>query len=131
MTTNLVKMLVISEILIRSHEVKQEGYEVAHDGRVITIFSAPNYCDFTGNQAAFIRLRGDEMKPKFTQFAAVVDICLDVATSQHRPDGVRKPVPWHVLMMMKISLKKANITSFSLEEGFARVRRVPLFMEAL
>ena len=123
-------MLVISEILIRSHEVKQEGYEVAHDGRVITTFSAPNYCDFTGNQAAFIRLRGDEMKPKFTQFAAVVDICLDLATSQHRPDGVCKSVPWHVLMM-KISLKKANITSFSLEEGLAWVRRVPLFMEAL
>lgn len=47
------------ELLIRSHEVKQEGYEVHHDGKVITIFSAPNYCDFTGNKAAFIRLKGN------------------------------------------------------------------------
>jgi serine/threonine-protein phosphatase 5 len=52
--------------------VKSEGYEETHDGRVITIFSAPNYCDFTGNMGAFIRLKGDEMKPKYKKFAAVV-----------------------------------------------------------
>ena len=63
--------------MIRSHEVKQEGYEETHGGRVITIFSAPNYCDFTGNKAAFIRLKGNEMKPKYTQFSAVVLIFLD------------------------------------------------------
>lgn len=26
-------------------QVKDEGFEVAHDGYTITIFSAPNYCD--------------------------------------------------------------------------------------
>ena len=38
------------DLLVRSHEVKDEGYEVTHDGRVITVFSAPNYCDSMGNK---------------------------------------------------------------------------------
>ena len=30
-------------MIVRSHEVKEDGYEVAHKGRCITVFSAPNY----------------------------------------------------------------------------------------
>ena len=33
------------QLLIRSHEVKEEGYVVEHGGRCVTVFSAPNYCD--------------------------------------------------------------------------------------
>ena len=33
------------QMVVRSHEVKEEGYEVAHGGYTVTIFSAPNYCD--------------------------------------------------------------------------------------
>lgn len=51
--------------------MKHEGYEEAHDGRCITIFSAPNYCDFTGNMGAFIRLNGKDLVPKYTKFSAV------------------------------------------------------------
>lgn len=59
------------DILIRSHEMKDEGYEVEADGRVITIFSAPNYCDQMHNKGAFIRLKGEDMRPKFTTFTAM------------------------------------------------------------
>lgn len=53
-------------LLVRSHEMKKEGYEVTHDGRVVTIFSAPNYCDQMGNKGAYIKFKGSEMKPVFT-----------------------------------------------------------------
>ncbi|KAK2076490.1 hypothetical protein QBZ16_001016 [Prototheca wickerhamii] len=58
-------------LLVRSHEVKDEGYEVAHDGYCVTIFSAPNYCDQMGNKGAYITFEGGEMAPHFTQFDAV------------------------------------------------------------
>lgn len=54
------------ELVVRSHEMKQEGYEEQHNGKCITIFSAPNYCDQMGNKGAFIRFKGSEMKPKYT-----------------------------------------------------------------
>ena len=58
------------KLLVRSHEMKEEGYEVEADGRVITIFSAPNYCDQMKNKGAFIRF-GADMTPKYTQFSWV------------------------------------------------------------
>jgi serine/threonine-protein phosphatase 5 len=58
------------KLLVRSHEVKEDGYGVEHDGKCITIFSAPNYCDQMGNKGAFIRFTED-MEPRFTQFDAV------------------------------------------------------------
>jgi serine/threonine-protein phosphatase 5 len=59
------------DLLVRSHEMKPNGYEEEAKGRVITIFSAPNYCDQMGNKGAFIRFNGNDMKPKFTTFPAV------------------------------------------------------------
>lgn len=58
------------DLLVRSHEVKDEGYLVEHGGKTITVFSAPNYCDSMGNQGAFIHF-GKDLEPKFTQFREV------------------------------------------------------------
>jgi len=55
------------ELLIRSHEYHDEGYDIAHDGKVITIFSAPLYMGYYSNKGAFITLRSD-LKPQFTTF---------------------------------------------------------------
>lgn len=46
------------DLLVRSHEVKEEGYAVEHDGYCVTVFSAPNYVDQMGNLGAFIRFEG-------------------------------------------------------------------------
>ncbi|XP_059663315.1 serine/threonine-protein phosphatase 5-like isoform X2 [Cornus florida] len=59
------------DLVVRSHEVKDEGYEIEHDGKLITVFSAPNYCDQMGNKGAFIRFEGPIMKPNIVTFPAV------------------------------------------------------------
>ncbi|OUC43676.1 tetratricopeptide repeat protein [Trichinella nativa] len=83
------------DYIVRSHEVKPIGYEVAHDGKCITVFSAPNYwyvlklfayhfavyhsvihlssvfSDTIGNKGAFIVITGSDLTPKFTTYEAV------------------------------------------------------------
>eukprot|EP00658_Telonema_sp_P-2_P002878 TRINITY_DN1105_c0_g1_i4.p1 TRINITY_DN1105_c0_g1~~TRINITY_DN1105_c0_g1_i4.p1 ORF type:complete len:420 (+),score=113.04 TRINITY_DN1105_c0_g1_i4:134-1393(+) len=58
------------EMVIRSHEVKDEGYEIHHDGKLVTVFSAPNYCDQMGNKGAYIHL-DHECTPVYNTFEAV------------------------------------------------------------
>lgn len=58
------------EAVIRSHEVRMEGYEVEHNGKCITVFSAPKYCDSTENKGAYINI-GPELKLEFNKFDAV------------------------------------------------------------
>ena len=62
------------DVLVRSHEVKDNGYEEEASGRVITIFSAPNYCDQMNNKGAILKFRGSNMQRRFITFNAVVRI---------------------------------------------------------
>jgi serine/threonine-protein phosphatase 5 len=57
-------------LLVRSHEVKEDGYLVEHGGKTITVFSAPNYCDTMGNKGAYIHF-DKSLEPKYTQYTAV------------------------------------------------------------
>lgn len=59
------------ELVVRSHEVKEEGYEIEHGGKLITVFSAPNYCDQMGNKGAYIKFKAPEFKPDIKTFSAV------------------------------------------------------------
>ncbi|PCH43789.1 protein phosphatase 5 [Wolfiporia cocos MD-104 SS10] len=55
--------------IIRSHEVRQDGYAIEHDGLCTTVFSAPNYVDQAGNRGAFIRIDAAGTQ-EYTQFDA-------------------------------------------------------------
>lgn len=46
-------------MIIRSHEVKECGYELHHDGLVCTVFSARNYAQVRRNDAALVLLQPD------------------------------------------------------------------------
>lgn len=58
------------DAIIRSHEVRMDGYEEEHDGKCITVFSAPKYCDMTENRGAYINI-GPDYNLRFAQFDAV------------------------------------------------------------
>lgn len=51
----------------RAHQLVMEGYNCSHDGAVVTIFSAPNYCYRCGNQAALLEVEGQQQQ-QFLQF---------------------------------------------------------------
>ena len=56
------------KLVVRSHEVKDEGYEVEPGGQLVTVFSAPNYCDQMGNKGALLKVdaQGDYTVHQFT-----------------------------------------------------------------
>jgi serine/threonine-protein phosphatase 5 len=60
------------DTLVRSHEVKDNGYEEEASGRVITIFSAPNYCDQMNNKGAILKFHGSNLNRRYVTFNAVV-----------------------------------------------------------
>ncbi|KAK2946348.1 putative Serine/threonine-protein phosphatase [Blattamonas nauphoetae] len=56
-------------LFVRSHQAKEMGYSVEHEGFLITIFSAPDYCG-CNNFGAYLHLLGEECNPEFIQFQA-------------------------------------------------------------
>lgn len=57
--------------VIRSHEVRMGGYELEHNGKLVTVFSAPNYCDSQGNKGAYINIRAPDYELECETFEAV------------------------------------------------------------
>lgn len=53
--------------VVRSHECVDEGYEVLHNGLVITIFSASFYCNTNDNKGSFLKL-DNSLSPQIQQY---------------------------------------------------------------
>ncbi|KAJ7210631.1 serine/threonine specific protein phosphatase Sit4 [Mycena haematopus] len=54
-------------LIARAHQLVMEGYNWTHDRNVVTIFSAPNYCYRSGNQAAIMEI-DERLSYSFLQF---------------------------------------------------------------
>ncbi|VWU48646.1 serine/threonine protein phosphatase 5, partial [Hepatocystis sp. ex Piliocolobus tephrosceles] len=57
--------------IIRSHEVRDNGYAIEQNGLLYTVFSAPNYCDVMKNKGAFLKFKGNSIKPECVTFSEV------------------------------------------------------------
>ncbi|KAL4172734.1 hypothetical protein KRP22_007897 [Phytophthora ramorum] len=60
-------------LVIRSHECREEGFEITHDGLLVTVFSASSYCASQTNKGAYVQLQlgeDNEVKPRVVQFSA-------------------------------------------------------------
>lgn len=76
------------ELICRAHQLVMEGYKYMFDQKLVTVWSAPNYCYRCGNVAAILEL--DEHKnASFKTFEA--------APSDSRGVPVRKPPPDYFL----------------------------------
>jgi diadenosine tetraphosphatase ApaH/serine/threonine PP2A family protein phosphatase len=48
-------------LVVRAHDVRMGGYSVEHNKRLVTVFSAPNYCH-CGNTAAFLHIPAKDLQ---------------------------------------------------------------------
>ena len=44
------------QLLCRAHQLVSEGYKFSHNNKLITVFSAPNYCGNCGNDGAVMKI---------------------------------------------------------------------------
>jgi Ca2+-binding EF-hand superfamily protein len=60
------------DLIVRSHEMVEEGFQLTHDGCVMTIFSASYYCGVSTNKGAFaVFTAGSDLKtPTIVQYYA-------------------------------------------------------------
>ena len=58
------------DLIVRAHQVVEEGYEFFANRNLVTIFSAPNYCGEFDNDAAIMDV-DESLCCKFQQFHPV------------------------------------------------------------
>ncbi|CUG88381.1 serine-threonine protein phosphatase, putative [Bodo saltans] len=61
------------QLVIRSHEEYQKGYEEHHQGKLVTVFSASNYDGPDTNKGSFMVLVGDNPEPSYHLYQVYED----------------------------------------------------------
>lgn len=76
------------KMIARAHQLVMEGYKCMFDNKLITVWSAPNYCYRCGNIAAIMQLDSN-LNQNFITFEA--------APEDERQVPARKPAPEYFL----------------------------------
>ncbi|KAK1347020.1 hypothetical protein QTO34_000881 [Cnephaeus nilssonii] len=100
------------KLLIRSHECKPEGYEVCHDGKVITVFSASNYYEEGSNRGAYVKV-GFSTTLRFFQYQVTKATCLGPL---HQRVNTIESSAIRILKERIVSRKTDLIHSFQLQD---------------
>jgi serine/threonine-protein phosphatase 2A catalytic subunit len=73
-------------MMARAHQLQFEGYQVQHNEKVVTVFSAPNYCYKCGNQAAIMQVEDKNAAPSYLQFDTAPRRGETIITPKRTPD---------------------------------------------
>lgn len=85
-------------LIIRSHECKELGYEYSHGNKILTIFSASNYYEYGSNHGAYCRITSADTKPIIVQFYLNRDEDLKKSLSlRERVNGIEVSAIKHLL----------------------------------
>ena len=77
------------DFICRAHQVAMEGYIWTHNERVVTVFSAPNYCGVNGNKGAVMVVKGHTRRPILKQY--------DSTESVEEAPGPRRVFPYSAM----------------------------------
>lgn len=85
------------DLICRSHQVVEDGYEFFNDRKLVTIFSAPNYCNMYYNQGAVLVVQED-LSCCIKQFHNVP------------PNGIKVQRTKRACTPLKIKRKRSSLT---------------------
>jgi len=73
------------ELIARAHQLVMEGYNEMFGGRLVTVWSAPNYCYRCGNQASVLEM-DENCSKNYKIFDAAPQEVRTMQTKKHVAD---------------------------------------------
>lgn len=86
------------DMIVRAHEVVKNGHQIECDGKLCTVFSAPNYCGSDGNCGSIMRVTNDlkisfiTLKPNLDMQKLSIEKLAELE-KQNRSNAVKSPNP--------------------------------------